>query len=86
MNIIKLDEHYVVMKQYSDGTYTYARPIAKFKDLREAVKLSEEFASAVPANSVGGGGVSGLDIGYSKKKKYKFFDKGMMRRRKPKVV
>jgi hypothetical protein len=85
-NIVKIDEHYVVLKQYTNGEFIYARPIKAFKNLREAVKLEEEMASAVPATNAGGGHVAGLDIGYSKKKKYKFFDKNMLRRKSPKVV
>lgn len=86
MNIVKISDKYFVLKQYTDGERVYARPIQGFDDLREAVKLVEEMASAVPATNAGGGHIAGLDIGYSKKKKYKFFDKNMLRRKLPKLM
>jgi hypothetical protein len=49
--------------------FQYAKVIASYDNLIEAKKIAED---AVPANCVGGGGISGLDIGYTKKKKYKF--------------
>lgn len=65
-HIVYSNEKYLIVKTYQLGEHTFSKIIGKTSDLREAVKLAED---AVPANSVGGGGISGLDIGIVKKKK-----------------
>jgi len=83
--IVKVEERFVIYKQYTDGERYYAHPMDKFESLREAVEyLGEEFASAVPANCMGGGAIAGDNIGYSKKRGYKFFTNIMRRGNKKK--
>lgn len=75
LNIVASAGQYIIFKSYGNGTREFARVVRKTNDLRQAKKYVKE--NAVPVNSVGAGGISGLDIGLIKK-----YKKSRMWRRK----
>lgn len=65
---VRLNEKFVVFKQYTNGNIIYSKPIGYYNTLKEVAKLHED---AIPANNVGGGHIAGMDLGYSATKKKK---------------
>ena len=68
IEIVRSNGKYLIFKLYESENLKFARVVSQADSLFEAKILAEDM---MPATNVSGGAIAGMDIGLSKKKKYR---------------